>query len=517
MKTFLILLLTWAVCPKSMGQAPVLGGNIIVTERGRFANDGIITQSSGLALDPDGVSFWTHNDQADPSTELYNFTPTTGNTNVVLNKTVTINAPNLDWEDLTKDDQNNIYIAQTGKNCNTLSGPDCPSRHIFKIHKMPFASLTDGATVTPTTYHYKYPLTGYEVSNCSPTDTVFANVEAAIWRNGAIYLFTKSIWSKNTNNCGGWNPSTHTYLFKVPLTAGSSETNPIIPTYLGKMQIEVDPADPTNLREITGAAISPDGSRVALSNYGRLFMLEGFTGDNFFAGTHTYYNFVSTTGASQPRAYEGIEFSDNNTLYMSLDQDNGRVVSFQVNRPLPLIYSNFTVSNEELCRVRVGLEVVSSRNVRSVMLQHSQNAVQFDSVATLPVESSKNLSYIHEVSQLPGSIRYYRLKITDYDGKTEFSAIKSVTTACHTGRFIVRPNPSPNKTITLVWEKPVHTLPVGSYEVVISSLQGHILARKLLTGSDEPSISFPMALAGSYVLVVRQGEQVLHRQRVVTH
>ena len=123
--------------------AQVYQGLQVPFNLGRFGNASPITQASGLAIDPNGVSLWTHNDQGNPSTSLFKFLPTTGNQMVTIQKEVNIlNVINHDWEDLAKDDIGNIYVCQIGKNCNENSDPEeCPNRFIFKIHKVPLATL----------------------------------------------------------------------------------------------------------------------------------------------------------------------------------------------------------------------------------------------------------------------------------------------------------------------------------------------------------------------------------------
>lgn len=295
---------------------------------GRFGTVSPITQASGLALDPNGVSFWTHNDQGNPSTSLYKFLPTAGNQMVTIQKEVNIlNVTNLDWEDMAKDPNGNIYVCQTGKNCNENSDPlECPNRFIFKIHKVPLSTLNhpDSTSVTPQTYYFKYPLTGYDNDNCDAGDTVFVNCEAAIWHDGAIYLFTKNIWSKPTNNCGGW-VNGYTYLFKVNLTDGSSMENPFVAEYKGKVNLKINPNEDASKFQVTAAAISPDSSTIALTTYGRLWLFRHFTTDSFFDGTSMYIEYSLTGSDTITRGYEGIEFKNNNYIDLCVDGVNGRV------------------------------------------------------------------------------------------------------------------------------------------------------------------------------------------------
>ena len=308
--------------------AQVYQGLQVPFNLGRFGNTSPITQASGLALDPNGSSFWTHNDQGNPTTSIYKFLPTTGNQAVTLQKEVNIlSVTNLDWEDLAKDDNGNIYVCQIGKNCNENSDPEeCPNRFVFKIHKIPLATLNhpDSNSVTPHTYYYKYPLSGYDANNCQPDDTVFVNSEAAIWYQGALYVFTKNIWSKSTNNCGGWQEG-YVYLFKVNLTEGSTMQNPIVATYKGKVNLKINPNEPTSKYQVTAAAISPDSSSLALTTYGRVWLFRHFTADSFFNGTSIYVDYSGTGSDTITRGYEGIEFRNNHYLDVCVDGLNGRI------------------------------------------------------------------------------------------------------------------------------------------------------------------------------------------------
>ena len=295
---------------------------------GRFGNASPITQASGLALDPNGTSFWTHNDQGNPTTSLYKFLPATGNQMITIQKEVNLlNVTNLDWEDLAQDANGNIYVCQIGKNCNENSDPDeCPNRFVFKIHKVPLATLNhpDSNSVTPQTYFFKYPLSGYENNNCESGDTVFVNSEAAIWYDGAIYIFTKNIWSKPTNNCGDWENG-YTYFFKVNLSEGSTMENPIVATYKGKVNLKINSTEAAAKYQVTAAAISPDTSTLALTTYGRLWLFRHFTSDSFFNGTAMYVDYSGTGSDTITRGYEGIEFKNNNYLDVCVDGINGRI------------------------------------------------------------------------------------------------------------------------------------------------------------------------------------------------
>jgi hypothetical protein len=247
---------------------------------------------------------------------------------ITIQKEVEIlNVENLDWEDMAKDDAENLYLCQIGKNCNANSDPvECPPRYIYKIHKLSLASLNhpDSLSVTPVTYYFKYPLTGYDVDNCSEDDTVFVNCEAAIWHDDAIYLFTKNIWSKNTNNCGGWING-YSYLFKLSLQEESSMEEPLVAEYIGKYNFKLTPDDITTNYQVTAAALNVDASILAIVTYGRVWQFRNFSGDAFFDGTQMYSLYSNTGLDTITRGYEGIEFMNDHKVTLCVDGVNGRL------------------------------------------------------------------------------------------------------------------------------------------------------------------------------------------------
>jgi len=319
------------LCQCVYGQ--VYQGLVVPDKKGRFETSSEITQASGLALDANGTSFWTHNDQGNPTTKVYKILTSTGENTITIQKVVNIlNAQNLDWEDFAADNAGNIFLCQTGKNCNANSDPlECPTRFIFKIHKLSLTSLNhpDSNAVTPVTYFFKYPLTGYDVNNCHPNDTVFVNCEAVIWHNGAIYLFTKNIWSKATNNCGGWIDG-YTYMFRLTLSAGSSMANPLVAQYMGKVNLKMSPTEVPAKYNVTSAAISPDHSILSLITYGRIWQFRNFTGDQFFSGTGIYNDYSLTGLDTITRGYEGVEFINNHAVTLCVDGVNGRLSGIDV-------------------------------------------------------------------------------------------------------------------------------------------------------------------------------------------
>ena len=81
----------------------------------------IANESSGIARTGKGT-FWTHNDSGGKP-ELYEI----DSTGKLLSTKVIPNSENTDWEDLTEDENGNIYIGDFGNNGNT--------RHSLTVYK----------------------------------------------------------------------------------------------------------------------------------------------------------------------------------------------------------------------------------------------------------------------------------------------------------------------------------------------------------------------------------------------
>ncbi len=182
------------------------------------------------------------------------------------------NAKNTDWEDLTSDNQGNIYIGDFGNNNGTRN-----SFTIYKINR-------------PDTITFK---TTAEIIRLDFPETLKnKDFEAFfLWKN-YFYLF-----SKDHKKCT---------LVKAPNQTGYQKAE-IVATYNFNKKGN----------KITAADISADGKTVILLNHDKLWMLSNFKGDNFFNGTMTAVNF------NHKSQKEGLCFKDNDTVYIT-DEKKGK-------------------------------------------------------------------------------------------------------------------------------------------------------------------------------------------------
>ena len=242
-----------------------------------YALPAIVNESSGMVVVNEN-RFWTVNDSGG-EVALY-LCDTSGN----LVRTVKVlGAWNRDWEELTQDDDGNLYIGNIGNNAN-----DSKDLCIFKIAN-PFADRSD--SVQAQVIHYAYE----DQKLFPPVDSAKNfDCEAMVWCNGSLYLFSKN----RTRPFDG-----KTYLYKLPDSAG---------TYVAKKIGEFNTMGKSMFNNwITAAAMSPDKTKLALLSSNKMWLFSAFEGDNFFAGKSKCIRF------RYPTQKEAIAFVNNSMVYIS--------------------------------------------------------------------------------------------------------------------------------------------------------------------------------------------------------
>ncbi len=236
-----------------------------------------LSETSGLETTAEN-SFWTINDSGWPA-ELYEI-DSTGN----LVRTITIsNATNVDWEDLTSDNQGNLYLGDFGNNNH--------NRTNLTIYKIPNPHLVAGTDTSAEIIEFSYP----DQSAFPPVDS-FKNfdMEAFFWFQDSLYLFSKN-WTVPFTG--------HTKMYRLPVTAGTYAASLIDSFFTGP--------GPSFQYWITGADITPDGEHVLLISHDRSWLFSCFEGADFFNGSSVEIQFPHLTQK------EGVCFVSPEKLYIS--------------------------------------------------------------------------------------------------------------------------------------------------------------------------------------------------------
>jgi len=181
------------------------------------------------------------------------------------------NSSNMDWEDLTSDDEGNLYIGDFGNNGK--------NRDDFTIYKV--SNLKDDET------------TAERINFTLPKKIKSEDFEAFFIFNDNFYIFSKE------------NKSTK--LFKVPNQIGKHTA-----TFVTEFKLK------GKHTKITSADISNDGKTIVLLNHDKLWKITDFKGNDFFKGT------IKELAFEHDSQKEGICFKHENMVYITDERDKSK-------------------------------------------------------------------------------------------------------------------------------------------------------------------------------------------------
>ncbi|PTX63953.1 hypothetical protein C8N46_101563 [Kordia periserrulae] len=246
---------------------------------GKISDD--LEEVSGMESIPNFKGFWMINDGGNDA-EVYEV-----NMEGKIFRTLYIDGKNRDWEDLTKDDEGNLYIGDFGNNSN--------DRKNLKVYKLDAKDMAEKKSIDPEKIKFSFP--NQKKFPPKKKERHF-DVESFFYHNGYLYLFTKS---RTKSDFG------RSDLYKIPAEKGEHEAE-----FLGTFHTCSD-----EHCWVTSAAISPDGKKVVLLSHNAVWQFTDFKGDDFFNGTVKKYDLGHTSQK------ESICFTDNTTVYIADEESHG--------------------------------------------------------------------------------------------------------------------------------------------------------------------------------------------------
>lgn len=241
----------------------------------------VLSEVSGVQTLQNSDMIWMINDGGNPH-RLYGVTR-----KGKIKKEIIINAKNEDWEDLTSDDEGNLYIGDFGNNSN--------KRKDLTILKIKQTELQNEEDIDAQRIRFYFP----NQKKFPPKKKQrYFDTESFIFLNGYLYLFTRS---RVSNQYG------KTSLYKIPAKEGNHAAE-----YISSFTF-------CNLLtcSITSAAISNDQKRIVLLSSDNVLLFTDFKGDDFFSGKVTQ---LPLDHLSQK---EGVCFKNDNTLYITDEKAYG--------------------------------------------------------------------------------------------------------------------------------------------------------------------------------------------------
>ncbi len=213
--------------------------------------NGDLSELSGFEFDRSG-KLWGINDSGNPP-ELYQI-DSIGNIARIIRIT---NAKNIDWEDMTQDDQGHFFIGDFGNNTN--------KRRVLTIYKIENPVDIRGNKTRAEIIKFKFK----ELMHTKkvPDSIMNYDIEAFVYYNKELFLFTK-------NRTKPFDGYTHLY------SIGSFAANHNV-KYISKFRTC---SSNKYLCWITSASISPDKKKLALLSSNKIFIFRNWRGNDFFSG-----------------------------------------------------------------------------------------------------------------------------------------------------------------------------------------------------------------------------------------
>jgi hypothetical protein len=254
-----------------------------------------LKEVSGMTYSSDDRILWILEDSGNANV-LYGL-----NSDGMIAKTVIVKTvKNIDWEDITKDKEGNVYIGDFGNNEN--------ERQDLCIYKMNKKSLDNENAVPDYKISFFYP----EQKKFPPKKKeLFYDVESFFEFKNNFYLFTK-------NRSKGFDGTV--FIYKVPNRAGMHKAELIA---------DFKTCDNYDNCAITSAAISPDQTKVVLLSHSKIWLFENFSSDDFLSGIRT------ETELQHYSQKEAICFKDNATLLIAderVKKTGGKLYEISINK-----------------------------------------------------------------------------------------------------------------------------------------------------------------------------------------
>jgi hypothetical protein len=268
-----------------------------------------LIESSGIEVSGSN-RIWSHEDSGNGN-ELFCF-DTLGN---LLRTLIISNVSNIDWEDITADNDETWFIGDFGNNNN--------QRTDLAIYIIPDPETIPENTVAAGIINFSL---SDQLAFPPPSSGRNYDVEAMAWYADSLYLFTKD----------RSNPFTGIVkMYVLPDKPG---------TFIARLAGSFVSGNTTGNGRVTAADINLHTGELILLTNEKLISFSDYPGNHFFEGSRTEYFFNVLPGQN-----EGLAFVSSNKLYMT-EEGSGSTPGFlyEIILPSPQSAENELTSLESL-------------------------------------------------------------------------------------------------------------------------------------------------------------------------
>lgn len=185
---------------------------------------------------------------------------------------------------------------------------------------------------------------------------------------------------------------------------------------------------------------------------------------------------------------------------------------------LPVRMLSFT-GKENNNTVLLNWLVTADSDPKNFEIQRSADGITYAAIASIKgtegIHTANNIAYNYTDKSLPASRIYYRIKITDSNGKITYSDIVSIYSGSFKNEIKIFPTPATNNTLYLQTGKKI-----AGAGIVINDISGRTISKtsigNIAAGETIHILSNTNRLAkGLYIVSIMEAGECIYTQRVV--
>lgn len=214
----------------------------------------------------------------------------------------------------------------------------------------------------------------------------------------------------------------------------------------------------------------------------------------------------------------GVPISTGGSSYNLVTDANRRPFVLPAPFPLPITIKTFSATKDGERWSKLNWTSSSEINSDYIGIERSTDGEDWTTIGQVKAagNSNRDIDYIYYDRSLPmarsiDNIFYYRLKLTDLDGQYKYSETRGVNMGRLEGLVSIYPNPATDIINVDLTDMDLHE---GIIHLSVYDNTGKAIISKEVNGAGIEPIQASNMAAGSYQVVVKQGDTT-HRKQII--